>query len=463
MSSGGPGETDPLEDLSSFEVLALSNPGPSEDSTRPEAAENKPKLKRRLLTAWNSVKYAGWSLKSKPRLSKTAPLWLLGNTYRLSIDGERERFRRVFSSLLWLTYRKGFVPLGGSSMTTDCGWGCMLRTAQMLLAQGLRLHLLPGGWTWTSVHQQTKDDLDITSLQQPAHTLPSGASREVGGAQRRRSEGALLDGGGASNECAHRRLVACFGDTPTAPFGLHRLVELSRESGRRPGDWYGPSVAAHLLRKAVEASEVRDVAVYVAQDCTVYVGDVERLCDGPQPLSSTRGRSIIILVPVRLGGHVLNLDYVECVKKLLQLHYCIGIMGGKPKHSLYFVGFQDDYLLYLDPHVCQSVVDVSRDDFPLESFHCRTVNKMLFQRMDPSCTLGFYARGRTDLDTLRLQVTAALTSSTEMYPMFTFVEGSGQEDLGEAELTPDPALHVPPKDKRRRRSERSSMDEFVLL
>ncbi|XP_062126009.1 LOW QUALITY PROTEIN: cysteine protease ATG4D [Drosophila sulfurigaster albostrigata] len=297
-----------------------------------------------------------------------------------------EGFRRDFYSRIWMTYRREFPTMNGSNYTSDCGWGCMLRSGQMLLAQGLICHFLGRSWRYDSdsqLHSTYEDNM-------------------------------------------HKKIIKWFGDSSSksSPFSIHALVRLGEQLGKKPGDWYGPASVSYLLKHALElaAQENADfdnICVYVAKDCTIYMQDVEELCSIPEPApkpnvpwqqskrcnsannkpdQQQHWKSLIVLIPLRLGTDKLNPVYAHCLKLLLSTEHCLGIIGGKPKHSLYFVGFQEDKLIHLDPHYCQEMVDVNQETFSMHSFHCKSPRKLKSSKMDPSCCIGFYCATKTDFD-----------------------------------------------------------------
>nr|KAG5714129.1 hypothetical protein BaRGS_020457 [Batillaria attramentaria] len=397
------------------------------------------KIKTKMKSMWNNVKY-GWTIKTKTHFKYDSPIFLLGRCYHRRAEendiqqqqqemqhfpqqqqqykvSALDEFHADFTSRLWFTYRREFSPIGSAKMTTDCGWGCMLRSGQMMIAQALVAHFLRRDWRVYS--EQRPEDLAF-----------------------------------------YREIIRWFGDYPSdkMPFSLHRLVELGTSVGKMPGDWYGPASVAHIFRDALEKAHkslpiLSDISVYVAQDCTIYLQDLISIASShprtdsqlsstssdldsrpstsssqPRPDSSQeeKWRAMIILIPMRLGGESLNQIYVPCVKSMLAHDSCIGIIGGRPKHSLYFVGWQDDKLIYLDPHYCQDTVDTTQPTYPIQSFHCMSPRKMLFSKMDPSCTVGFYCRDKRELLTFIDQVPDMVVPPRQkgQYPLFVVSEGS---------------------------------------
>ncbi|XP_066248613.1 cysteine protease ATG4D isoform X1 [Euwallacea similis] len=397
----------------SFFLPKLSSPSSNSSSLLQEnSGDVEGKVKTRFLSMWNNVKYElnSVGMKLKPNFSKESPVWLLGMCYRkletptelteLGMDvaafqsqndiaGSDEEglegFKKDFLSKLWLTYRREFPILSGSTYSSDCGWGCMIRSGQMLIAQALVLHFLGREWRYNPEQKETT--------------------------------------------VYHRKIIKWFGDKPSrnSPLSLHSLVNIGKSLGKKPGDWYGPGLVAHLFRQAIrDAStdnfEFDSLNVCVAQNCTVYIRDVFAECIDQ---STNKWKSLILLVPVRLGTEKFNSIYGPCLTTLLSIKECIGVIGGRPKHSLYFIGYQDDKLIHLDPHYCQEVVDVWAPDFSLTTFHCRSPRKLSITKIDPSCCIGFYCRTKEDFLTLieTVQPIIVPPNGAGDYPMFMFCDG----------------------------------------
>ncbi|XP_059053287.1 cysteine protease ATG4D [Achroia grisella] len=391
----------------------------SRDNGRDNTEDLKGKVESKLLSMWNNMKF-GWTVKIKTSFSKESPVWLLGRCYhrKLSPSGSLESsteigteatahesmdqiygegiegFKSDFISRLWMTYRREFPTISGSTFTTDCGWGCMLRSGQMLLAQALVCHFLGRTWRW----------------------LPDKAIQNAREFQ---------------EDCLHRMIIKWFGDKSSvnSPLSIHQMVSLGEALGKKPGDWYGPASVAHCLKAVVTAAskenyEFDNLEVYVAQDSTVYIEDINSLC----LMANGSWKSLILLVPVKLGTDKFNPIYGPCLTSLLTLDFCIGIIGGRPKHSLYFIGYQDDRLIHLDPHYCQEMVDVWQPQFSLQTFHCRSPRKMPLNKMDPSCCIGFYLATQHDFDTFVNVIMSFLipqgVSANFEYPIFTLQNGS---------------------------------------
>ncbi|XP_041134475.1 cysteine protease ATG4C-like isoform X3 [Polyodon spathula] len=364
------------------------------------------KLKSMFVSAWHNVQYS-WILKTKTYFSRNSPVFLLGKCYHFKVED----------------------------------------------------------WTWS--HALKMDGLDTESwTASAARKLVSSFESSFQGPKppesHTRAPGRVEEASTHLNCVYHRKIVSWFADCPTAQIGVHRLIELGHASGKSAGDWYGPAVVAHILGKAVKEAtdpELQGITVYVAQDCTVYSADVidslQKPAQGPETETRVNRKAVIILIPVRLGGEKTNPEYFDFVKGILSLEYCIGIIGGKPKQAYYFVGFQDDSLIYMDPHYCQSFVDVSMNGFPLESFHCPSPKKMPFTKMDPSCTIGFYTRSVQDFAKISEEIAKVLKHSTkEKYPAFTFVKGHGRDyDYEQSESTSEGEPRYP----------KYSPGDFVLL
>ena len=147
------------------------------------------------------------------------------------------------------------------------------------------------------------------------------------------------------------------------------------------------------------------------------------------PADSRSWTPVLLLIPMRLGFDKLNPCYVDSLKAIRASENCMGVLGGRPRHALYFLGFQEDNLIHLDPHLSQETVDTGREDFPTDSYHCKNPRKMSVSNMDPSCCLGVYCQSRESFEGWCRLTKELMTHTTEVtsYPMFGIEEGRAED------------------------------------
>lgn len=80
-------------------------------------------------------------------------------------------------------------------------------------------------------------------------------------------------------------------------------------------------------------------------------------------------------------------------------------MGGKKNKALYFVGYEGDNLIFLDPHfVSDAIPKESHHDFDISSYVWKTPKKLAMTHLDPCLGVGFLVHDAADFNDLVAQL-----------------------------------------------------------
>lgn len=380
--------------------------------------------------------------------------YILGQGYHT--ESRAADIRRHARSLFRLTYRRDFPPLLPYTITSDAGWGCMLRSAQMLMAYAMKRHFLGRDWR-----------------------IPADIDK-----QRSCQE--------------YVQIIKWFADYPGPPhyYSIHHLVQCGLRYDKLPGEWFGPSTAALALKDMAKLHRRKyggPLEILVTQSEVIYIADVEALCttdfnsNSPprsivsnsssslpsspttatsplpatdvdetsdamisSPISPTElppnpesvtdptspqtpstsvplanvnepssffdpllnpppseqvawKTSLVVCIPIMLGASSSTISEatISALKKTLRSQYCIGLLGGRVNHAIYFVGYRGQTLLGLDPHYVFPNPSLA-EPFPpadyLSQIHVDELETLDFSRLDPSIAIAFYFRNRTEFE-----------------------------------------------------------------
>jgi len=368
----------------SFERVRLSPGVGVLDAKVQDAAENededsqlaraKASATARLASSFSSL-VNRLTLRAEPT---SGVIYMLGCPYDAaaagtSISDPRSRksmsgFARDLHSRLWFTYRRDFRPIIPTACTTDTGWGCMLRSGQMMMAEGLIRHYLGREWRFDPHRPPRKEYVSVLRL---------------------------------------------FEDDPCAPFSIHKIAQFGMHYGKEIGEWFGPSTVCQVLKFLFETGPIEDVGYVLSDDGVVY-RDVVRSACTCKGTGAASWKACVIVIPLRIGVDTLNPEYLPKLAAFLEFPQSIGFVGGRPRSSFYFVASRGATEVYfLDPHTTQDHKPMDKR-CETSSFHCEQLKRMAFTELDPSLAVGFYCADEAEFNDLCVRL---VDSQPDMYPI----------------------------------------------
>lgn len=300
---------------------------------------------------YNGVASLSQAVSGEVRLLDNTPCHILGRTYvgPKTTQWTSESIR----CLPYFTYRRSLtVPLRNGS-DHDAGWGCMIRTGQMMVCQTLRRlfrceqTVTVDPMQFAMVRTSSNTSSPPVSPRPPSQATPGRSPQEVPVAG---NGGGLTSSTAASQPYSNVFLWVqdFFRDTPDAAYGLHRMTEEGASLNVSVGSWFSPTVLARsVVALSAKCAQVHErLHVIAALDQTVSV-------DAMLETIVVEEKAVLVLIPLMLGLSSIGKSYEKVFLRMLELQACVGLVGGKPSKSLYFVGHQGDNVFYLDPHVVQ--------------------------------------------------------------------------------------------------------------
>ena len=109
---------------------------------------------------------------------------------------------------------------------------------------------------------------------------------------------------------------------------------------------------------------------------------------------------------------------------------------GRPNSALYFIGYQNDSLIYLDPHVVRPSITL-KDNYSLqdlETYHCKQLKTLPINSMDPSLVIGFLLKSKNDLEDFILCSKSLVQGKT---PLFSIEESIPDYENQHVEIISD--------------------------
>jgi cysteine protease ATG4 len=289
--------------------------------------------------------------------------------YILGKKTDQNLAKTKIENIPYFCYRNHFPTPLINGANDDIGWGCMIRTGQMMICQ-----------TLCNVMEKPKSDI-----------------------------------------------IPYFFDVPDAIFSIHKITEHGEKSNIRVGEWFNPSGIGYAIRNIIrnESDINNKIEVAMGNSGSIYESDILTILD--------KNKSCLVSIPIMLGtNNKIDKIYYDPLLKCFESKYNIGVIGGKPKHSFYFIGKKENNVFFLDPHTIKpALLSVKDKEYKITSQYLfdfketfsrhflydnedNIVNYINVSELAPSMLLCFLLKTRDDYSNWKEYVSKNINTSSDI-------------------------------------------------
>lgn len=332
------------------------------------------------------------------------------------------------SKIFQFTYRSDFEKITNQEVeyTSDCGWGCMIRAAQMMLSKFILENKIFKYTNLSGKEISINNQEDMILLNKLKYeTLLLFLDNYMKIEEILENEDFKFYTENFQNlknlKIFYNFENSEYSETPpalyisevTPPFSIQNICRLGENFDKGAGIWFSDVIMSSIFCEINrELKPVSNTEFLHFKEGVIKEEDIHSF-------RFTHG--CLIFVSVRLGLDSIVREYFESIRHIFKIPRNLGIIGGKKNSALFFIGehSEKDKLIYLDPHVNQKAVKDSNSLLYSEflTYSPKYFYNLNIGNMSPAFTTAFYFRNSQEYDELikHLEIHSGF-----IFPVFKF-------------------------------------------
>ena len=354
----------------------------------------------KLKNAANIIKFNLLSRCLKTKYPEKTKIKIYNKEYNLRNENEKREFESYLRNIIYFSYRNNY-PIqksykNNNEYNSDCGWGCMIRSSQMILAKAI--------YEILNYEKNNNSILNtiILFIEYPINYNENIPDTFINFKLK------IQEIFQNNNDNNNNKISKIY-----SPFSIKIICSIGQIINKTCGEWFSDVNLPYIFKIINKHYNIFPKLKIIPFQTNIIISKIIKKCFFESNEDLTEDNYFLfnnkkyvfqnyglIFVSVRIGLNSIDRNYYASIKNLFNCNECIGFTGGKNFSATYFIGYDERHLLYLDPHFSQDSINSPLNNDNIESY----LNKILFQlpieKLQPAFTIGFLIRNLNEFKDL---------------------------------------------------------------